>query len=1275
MTKEGLNRFDGGMNKDLAKGLLPANKYRDATNFRVITTKGSTTGSFENIKGNKPISVDDLVDGYIIGSCELRDEIILFTTTNVTDTPEDESGISRIYKLTLDLVTEEQGDLTLLYADADNVDTSYLNFSTYYPIKAIGKYETPDVQKVYWTDGYNSLRYANVASNLTNTGEAYSVSGDYMSADKFDFLPKFSASKPILKNIVGGKVSTGIIAYAYQLYIINGAETAISPLSDPIHVVLDNDFKTNSSTYKGVAVKTNSGKGFALEIDNTDNVGFNRLRLIRVAYEFINSTPTITICNEIEIDPSGSVITVTDTGDDLGILTVDQFNIDSTELFKCQDIAVKDGKLFAANIDKEDFIVDEWDARAVRFKSGSTATVYNDDDTSVAIAANLSNWSSYTVDHDGINKFNDPDNDGDSAYAWKYQADGTTLGAEGPNIKIGLRTEEVVIDSSNDNTTFNTTPPTDTNDLSYKSYASPWKDGKLSWQRDETYRLFVVFGNDRNQLSFPKWICDLRMPSLHDDDFIVGGVTYTPSGLANVDAETGVVSTNRLYPIVYFKSFPENASFARIYRVKRERSDRSVVTQGLVIPTYYTEGVNYMSKADVAMPHPIGYGLIKMVSPEINITKNISLQGNDYLEYVTTFEDHFATTEEIQNETYHIGYVHKLLGNTKVAYSSYSRADIVEAYPIAPSPSETTLSTINTAEYTNYGSAAKGCTGLLLSYDNGSWTAETEKYVLVNYKSNTFGSQYGGNTYEDRTHNICLPCSDVINKGDIAGTNSWFDVSYGDTFIDYFDVSTLLFDLSKNYMNTYSETVYVPLESSINCELRSDTSQRHMWFENSPMNGMMRQEYAGTHIDSGSHRYTQAENLYSYNTVYSQQLDLQAGICLSADKQLETEFDSMVRCSDTKFNGEITDSWTKFPINEFIEVDSIYGPVNSIVNFNNKLFYLQDKAFGVLSINERSLIQDNNTAKLVLGTGGILDRYDYITLLCGTKDKFSVVMGDTGLFWYDRINNYIIKYADNIDKISISKGIQSYLTTEVLTTQSVIAVADRNDNEIIFTFFEDANQNGDSSFTIAWSENMDAFISFYTFTPTIFIPYRNRYLTTTLSKYSGADVNLDYIFLQDSDIYPRCNFYALTDNDAAKFYDSTVETLFNSDYEYTKTWDNLFYISNVYDSSGIELYDQTIDTIRCYNDYQNTGYIDLTYADNLRRRERIWTLGVPRNAVVGQFTANSDILNVANLDTTRTFRERLRDKYMTLNLVFNNNATRDKFVLDSVGTRYRFSYR
>jgi hypothetical protein len=1271
MNKQSVNTFMKGMNKDSDKSVQPKDSYLDALNFRIVTSEGASTGAFENVKGNHLLAgFYGLPEGmYICGSVRVRDYIVIFMTTN-TGTPVHGVGRNVILKIYINSTTEDlNGPIWVLYDDNENAGTGNdtLDFSTAYPIKAIARYETTTIQKVYFTDGINHLRYMDVGKNLTITGNVHS-GNNYMATSMFEFLPEFISSRPVLADIVGGELMTGMVQYAYQLYRLNGAETAFSPVSDMIHLVADNDFANNTLSYGGSPESVNSGKGCKLTIVNSNN-GYNRLRLVRIHYSTLNSIPVITICNEIEISTTASTVTVTDTGGIVSSLTLDEFNISSTELFSCEDIASKDNRLFAANINKSDFksndSIENWDARAVRFRAvDNTAYVFDAEGGNVLIDNTFSTWANYTATHDGINRFNDDDNYDNTNYWFKYQADSATVGAEGPNIKIDIESELVSIDTSNTDTTFYSTTPTDSSDLSYKNYSSPWKDGKLSWQRDETYRLFVVFGNDRGQTSDPKWICDFRMPSLHED-FIDndGGVGAWPHMLSVESANvpfTGEILTHRLYPRVKFKSFPTDAAWAQIYRVKRDRSDRSIVTQGLVIPSEFTNDHYHPTYASASN---LDSGeIIKLVSPEINITKNISRQANDYLEYVTYFS-HINYTESADGLVNRV--THKLIENTRVEYNADNRTDINDAIVISPLADTNGWSIIDDKAYINYKDTttnSKGSTGLLISYDNEDWSPEGQEYAIANYKSNIFGSQYGGNTYESRMLNISIPCSDIILPTQV---DTYVDIPYGDTFISYFDVSTLLYDLSKTYwIESTSEVVYVPLESSINCNLRHDTSSQHETYSN-PLSAL-RQEYAGTHVFENSHdnmtfTYIQDKDLYLYNTVYSQQTSAQYAMSTMLDISSETVFDCLVKASNIKYNGENSDSWTKFNVNEEIEVDANYGEILAINTVNDKLLYWQEDAFGVLSVNVRSLIQDSSSAQLALGTGGILDRYDYISSTVGIDNKRSIVLSDQAVYWFYDKDTSLYQFSNKLSNITKDKGLWSWFNNNYYYNYIVHGIYDRLYNEVLYTIYEpDGTGN-----TVGFSEQTGAFEPRRSFVPRMYIDAKEYYFSVVES----ADPDTSLIYFHNSDIQPRCEFYGTQ-------YPSTITLLYNEDYPYTKVFDNIYYISNAFDeANGVEQYGITFDRMRCYNDYQNSDWVTLTYPTNIMRRDRGWTVVVPRNLVDHDYTTSPDIFT--DLDTggaTKTWKERIRDKYMVLDLSFDNTSE-TRFVVPFIGVKYRLSYR
>lgn len=1491
MAEKVVNGFMKGMSKDLHYSLLDNQKYIYAENFRPISSGFNTTGAIENIKGNKFIgdnaflNTTTLIDGhtymvasetviyngitysiyttftcltanglsftgtgrvvdittygipsdmYIVGGVQLRTSIILFTTNNIR---------SQIYNLILNGSSYSAINiLELLYDDEYNVDGSRLNFNVNYPIKAVARYETPNIQKVYWTDGLNPLRYINVERPATITSSIYTTVGDYWGVDKFELLPSVILSKPTITGITNGTISTGMIFYAYQLYIENGAESAISYISDPLHVVADSDYYASDLYYNGDGVDSVKSKGFIINIDISDNDSFDRLKLIRVHYESYNQLPKIYVAADIPVNLNNSTITLTDTGSIITELTAEEFSIDSTEIFICQELATKNNILFAANIEKKTFTIDDFDARAVRFRNyiessntdttfftaygmESSVTAINDyhitytilnfstiagipngrtlvnvtyaegmtdgdyEDTnypdpniwnftttgstitnitynfgadileftvtsisqifnysvSAIINANIqlsfnysysttgvdpivsagvydsilgnvyintpatdtiadwntAGWSNYIVTHDGINNYNNPDNDLDPEKQFIYKSDGMTLGAEGPNVEIEFKWEDFAIDDVAESAS--TYYVGTIADGSYSNYASPLNGGKLSWQRDEVYRLFISFKNSRGQDTEPKWICDLRIPKMVDATYGV---------IAN--RIFSMTQARRIYPTIKIRdgSWPTDAISAQVYRVPRNREDRQVVTQCLAYPLTDITGW-YMDRAiDPIDTYSVNNeNLVKLLSPEINITKNISKSGNDYLEYLTHFNDDKITVggyTSIDKRS-----IIKCRANTvRSSFAADDYTDITDMVSVIPIEGDPSAYSVGGVSFYNYNDVndidAKGSSGIVVKYANNSWSAEGKTLALVNYKNNCWNSQYGGLTYENRQFNNMIPCSDIIYDEGIQ-----YNCSYGDTFITYFDVSTLLYDLSRAEGNTpgdsLSEAVYIPIESSINCNLRSSEFQMHKQYN--IIYSYLIQEELGAHMFTDSFSniriYNQTDDMYKYNTVYSQQPLIASLISIDESRQTETVFDTQVRASNAKINGEYVDSWTKFGVNETIEVDSKYGSVNAMLEYGQSLYFWQDEAFGVLAVNDRSLIQDNNASKLVLGTGGVLDRFDYISTQKGCEDKFSVVGGVAGVYWIDRRNLSINRFAESLSDLALQKEIKSIFNVDlnISTWPKYISVQDKSNNEVLFTL---ANYNNGSiinpgtselslnrPFTIAFNETMDCFTSEYSFKPYIYIPFNNTYLSSTIHNPLEIDTlypkNLLFTHNVDDTIQARNNFYGLYYNDALGRHRSKLRTVFNPYYLNAKVFDNMFYngevkvasnISDIYKKNvneeiGNEL--SPINSILFYNDYQTTGVHELTYKTNLERRERTWQTIIPRNDVATIYPTQFNNPQIEDLSAVRTnYTERMRDKYIVCEFdttYSTNNTNSYRVIIDNLGVTYRNSYR
>lgn len=1455
MTEITMHTFLEGMNKDLDKSLISERAYLDALNMRAITTEGNTTGSLENVRGTRQLSPvlsnaatlvvgatyyvysgvaihatveyakgtyfvattttftgtgliieTPIEDQQIIGGVTIRDTVVIFTTNNTTDTPI--RGRSCIY--TVQVVVEDEilnnnptAVWKKIYDDNLNIGlaaSDFLNFSTIYPIKAIARYETQNIQKIYWTDGYNTVRYIDIAKHQTITGESYSTSNRYNTSDKFNLQPNFSFSKPVLSDIITGTLQAGIVQYTYQLYELNGPETTYAPLGDIIHLTNSNDFGSDDRTYEGAdSPDINTGKGIRVKVVNNDT-GFDRARLIRIYYPTLNATPSINVVSEVDIPSDNTDFYLSDTGSTLGTLApYELVNISNTELFIAQDLATKDNRLFAANIKDTVFKIEDYDSRVIRYKnyteiSGSgltdsigrhtgtmnnsrvsaiyrginfvevtitnvssflnvdssrsitnitsidvsgldveylnsgrdivdtlidnpfyilvTALVYTagtdtlsfevsntgpgqlftdfqsleyvelnvvtyhytydalgtavinakvqdanlgerafEVPTNRAILADwdIAGWNLYETEHDGINEFNNPTNAYDQSKWYKYQSDGSTLGAEGPNIKIGFTTESFILDDpASSNEGYYSILKGIVDNQSYENYSSPYRTGKKSFQRGEVYRLWAVYHNDKGQASFPQWMCDLKFPSISDVNFNL--TTYTAETIRGVS----------LYPTVTFRSLPVGATSVQIYMTPRGSQDRSVYSQGLgqLISIGKPPQPLALDSSSNNSPHGI-----KLITPEISYNKSLRTSTSDYIEYLGSYS-YIASTEptilpsariyKCTSLTQARGVEQDVVGIDVSKIVIPANADVPQGFGIFS----------DAINYNNVFLNSYGCTGLMIQTSTINWNGIDKRFSLVNYRKNVFNSQYGGNKYENRSINSCYAISDIINT-----IGSPITIYGGDTFINMFEAAPFLFDLAQNSTNSKAVTLFMPVESTINLDLSHGDSLRPRTILSNPTTWFYRQEVSsdmeGWKAYGATTGYVQTKDMYLYNTVYSQQPTLGYKFAKPSDFTENTEFDTMIKASELKTNAELSDSWSKFLPNNFIEVDSKHGVLNAIVTYNNQLLYLQDYGFGVVAVNDRSLIQDASGAQLVLGSGGILDRYDYISDKFGSKDKFSVVVSKAGMYWFDRIHKSFVRFTTGkVEDLSRVNYIKSYLDENYKSSHKTIACTDDQNDEVLFTLH---NDNIDESFTLGFSETLNSFVSFYSFLPNIYIPFHERVLSTTPSK-------SNFLFLHNSNKANRCNFYGYIDDDYETFYDSTLRILFNPEYESTKVFDNIVMVTNVY-QEGIDIYDKTFDKVIFYNDYQCTGPIDLIYKNTLERRERTWNLFIPRNIVSTVLDAHANILDNTNWDITRSFKERMRDRYLIAEFTYTNNDTKDKLVVSKIGAKYRKSFR
>lgn len=1360
-----IRTFEGGMDKDTSKVILPKNKYVHAENYRLISDSDSNNFVFENSEGN--ILDLDLSGRYgdqirMVGYCFIDKYLIMFMTTNIGEAnPNGDTTDKRAHILLSRVERDGINPPDRIYVDSNA--KGYLNLSTTYPIKAVGYYEGPDNIKVYWTDGYNEFRYMNVMDPdlYTQTINMFSVNPEF--PDLSSLSLGTADSRIILDDVVDGRIKAASVQYTYQFYKSNGSSTRFAPLSAAIPVPFNN---TNINTFRGGSLEEETGTGFRLKINVPTSIEFDRIRLVALDFYTYSSVPIVRIFGEYAIansSPSGKLY-FNDIGSTINEVAYEEFLTTGDTIYKAKDLEIKDSILFLANLQEDPFDV-EFDARAYRHNSSGVARLY-DSDLATYITTSTSGsgvdyaWENVPETHDCINLYNDPDNEGSQTYI--YQSNGTTLGAQGRNVNVSFSSSFYDLD------TYGTSLPAQvsTPDIPGKAKNAAYN---RSFQRMEVYRLGIVFFDRKFNASSVKWVCDLKMPFW---GYSSGNYAHVKSDLANT-TEARTLGLN-----VSIQTMPSGAYAWQTVMVPRRTEDRSVLFNALLQTPGSTEedGATYLhpltDNTPTSSDTTIGLTTVAdiynatadsrnktniLISPDINYYKEFEFKSGDFLQAVGHFEyDEAANTMSSISAGSTMTAYHKVYdfdANGVIA----GKANITDFAIVNQTADTSAKQSVANIFYNNYATDSNDQVGLHgtvgVAYTSSNLPANgtgisTDKVQLVSYRRDIFSSQYGGIDYYSRQRNEYIGIGEIRYAGGVSNV-----IKEGDTYIDFFWYLKQSRDLA-DFGNSIFSTLLFPVESTVCSSL--DYTRVERTNSLSSFEGTLMTESQGFYEGedgSSSYSFDQTFDLYKYNFSYSIGSFGKYYYDELLDQSRQEFFPNRVRYSETKIAGEIEDSFTVFKANNYKDVSGEYGPINNLKSFRNNLFFWQKHAFGILSVNYRSLIQDNSASSLALGTGGVLERYDYVSTTVGNSNDLGIIASHKFLYWLDNTNNEFYKYGSDVSSLSKIGGIQSWLN-KTGKVGWLIGTYDHKYNDVIFTFsfareFSDVwttdgyyvesfdypgsgeisiltrydvlvegdtgldnlvpknnvlyysiddtrrwmldnpvlgddpdniNNVTDTSvyitvvndptqtYTLVYNERGNSFTSFESFKPRWYVKFGGPWVTSE----EGQD-----FYLHSSGKANKGQFYGT-------YYPSVFTTVFNKEYPTTKVFDIVKWVSESKNADDIDQFKDTFSEVEFWNDYQHTGDRSLYYQHDtapatrpsaISRRERTWSMQVPRNIVDMDVADNPDIFDTGNWDTSQTFKERIRDKHLFAKFTYTNSSSNNTFSVPFVATKYRKSFR
>ena len=287
MQQKAFTLLNKGMNRDLSISKAGESSAYENHNIRILARDHDTLLSVTNERGNKAIVLGANVGftGELVGWNVLNNHVILFTHDSTqTQNPD------RIYRIDyVDDVFYMLGydDNGTFRAKNKPLFVGNLDFDLEHPIESVVYFETEDIQKIYWVDGKNVLRFMNF---MADDEEIARWTGDNTYFDS-NRAASFGVTAEITKDNSGNTRANGVVQYLLTYYNKHGQETGVVWVSDLVYLSPVNN--------GGAADGTNSNK-VTIELFGLDT-SYSHYRLYSIFRSSLNGTPVAYIVDEGEI--------------------------------------------------------------------------------------------------------------------------------------------------------------------------------------------------------------------------------------------------------------------------------------------------------------------------------------------------------------------------------------------------------------------------------------------------------------------------------------------------------------------------------------------------------------------------------------------------------------------------------------------------------------------------------------------------------------------------------------------------------------------------------------------------------------------------------------------------------------------------------------------------------------------------------------------------------------------------------------------------------------
>lgn len=444
-------------------------------------------------------------------------------------------------------------------------------------------------------------------------------------------------------------------------------------------------------------------------------------------------------------------------------------------------------------------------------------------------------------------------------------------------------------------------------------------------------------------------------------------------------------------------------------------------------------------------------------------------------------------------------------------------------------------------------------------------------------------ARFGGTTDDAITNNTWIRCGDSQPLEEGSDVTLYF--KEGDTYVGRYDCLKV-YPFTDEDQNQIVSIYSTEVESRVNLDARYDKNK-----------GLLSNLYMRpTNFNLFNHPgYEQTNQYFTYKA-------------LDYARYNFSSFPNLVTWSLEKKMGADIDAWTSIPMTSTFDANGELGKVNKLISYNDAIFMFQNRGVVQVLFNERVQIPAGDGKPIEITNGYKFGGLRYLSNQIGLSNKWSLQDTPYGIYFIDDEKNALYQFnGQQFTDLSSKEGLNTWLAEN-----NSYEVWNPVDYSNFRTFYDKVNRDlyfVNKNEALVYSELAGHFTSFmdYDALPAL-VNMSDRLLTFKLAS-NGINTPWEMFAGQYNMFFGVFKPFWITFISNAN---PTIDKVYNN-----LAWRSESFSNPNNDSTGIVEPRSTFDTLRVWNDHQDSGEISLEDIDNkpspLKKKFNVFRTLVPRD--------------------------------------------------------------